>query len=126
MKEFSYAEDFNNVADVARIGNTDDVKISYSVFVGDPDSKGDKNFIGGEFFSADDFTTYSDAAKAKRLVAFTLRQVDENLAYGLKLSVVRDEVLDAIADTKNNGAATTHEVTRAVKRIFDYYISHGE
>ena len=126
MEKFSYAEDFNNVSGIARIGDADDVRISYLVYVGDPDSKGDKNFIGEEYFSADDFTTWSDAAKAKRLAARVLQQVDKNLEYGLKLSDVRNEVLDAIADTKNYDEATKLEVTRAVKRIFDYYISHGE
>ena len=125
MKKYSYAEDFNNVSGIARIGDADDVKISYSVLVGDPDSKGDKNFIGEEYFSADDFTTWNDAAKAKRLASLVLQQVDKNLEYGLKLSDVRDEVLDAIVDTKSNGVATKLEITRAVKRIFDYYISHG-
>lgn len=125
MEKFSYADEFNRVADVARIGNADDVRICYSVFVGDPNSEGEDNFLGEEFFSADDFTTWSDAAKAKQLVVVALRQVDENLAMGLKLSDVRDEIIDAIAHTKNNGATTTLEVTRAINKIFDYYISHG-
>lgn len=125
MEKFSYADEFNRVADVARLGDADDVRISYSVFVGDPNSEGEDNFLGEEFFSADDFTTWQDAAKAKQLVVVALRQVDENLAMGLKLSDVRDEIIDAIAHTKNNGATTTLEVTRAINKIFDYYISHG-
>lgn len=141
MEEYSYAENFRNVANVARIGNADDVRISYSVFVGDLDTKNnkifiggeaddfatwsDKNFLGGEFYSADDFTTWSDAAKAKQLVDVTLRLVDKNLADVLKLADVRDEIIAAIADIKNNDAATAFEIVRVVNKIFDYYISHG-
>ena len=125
MEEFSYTDEFNRVADVARIGDADDVRICYSVFVGDPNSEDEDNFLGEEFFSVDDFTTWRDAAKAKMLVAVVLRQVDKNLAMGLKLSDVRDEIIDAIAHKKNKGATTTLEVTRAINEIFDYYISHG-
>ena len=133
MKKYSYAGDFNNVADVARIGNADDVKISYAVFVGDPDSKGDRNFNGGESFAVRGFTTRSDAVKAKMLASLVLQQVDENLEYGLKLSDVRDEVLAAVAKKFDvDGDPEDHDllnlrpaVEHAIKRIFDYYISVG-
>ena len=125
MEEFSYTDEFNRVAGVARISDDDDERISYSVFVGDPNSKGEDNFLGEEFFSVDDFTTYRDAQNALALVRRTLELVDKNLAMGLKLSDVRDEIIDAIAHKKNKGATTTLEVTRAINEIFDYYISHG-
>lgn len=121
----SYAKEFAAMADVARLGKADDVRISYAVYVGTPNSEGEDNFLGEEFFSVDNFTTWSDAAKAKMLVVDTLQKVDENLSMGLKLADVRDEVIAAIANTK-----IKHEdflaATRAVNEIFDYYISHGE
>lgn len=129
MEKFSYADEFNRVADVARLSDADDVRISYSVFVGDPNSEGEDNFLGEEFFSADDFTTWSDAAKAKQLVVITLRKVDENLLYGLKLSDVRDEVLAAIDSALKEDncyrtpRAVKAEVRRAVAKIFNYYLN---
>lgn len=80
MKKFSYTGEFNRVADVVRLGDARDVHISYGVFVGDPDCDCEdcKNFLDGGFFSADDFTTFADAAKAKRLVDIVLERVDEH------------------------------------------------
>lgn len=130
MENFSFSEEFSRVADVARLGDADDVRISYSVFVGEPNGEDeDNNFLGEEFFSADDFTTWSDAAKAKQLVVITLRKVDENLLYGLKLSDVRDEVLAAIDSALKEDncyrtpRAVKAEVLRAVSRIFNYYLN---
>lgn len=128
MKKFSFAEEFNHIADVARLGDVDDVRICYSVFVGDPDNEDEDNFLGGEFFSCDDFTTWSDAAKAKQLVVTVLQKVDENLAQGLKLSDVCGEVLNnidhAFTRTKKDDGILKREINRAVNQIFDYYISH--
>lgn len=39
MKKFSFADEFKRVADVARLGDADDVRICYSVFVGSPDDE---------------------------------------------------------------------------------------
>lgn len=80
MKKFSYADEFNRVADVVRLGDADDVRISYSVFVGSSEDEADDSFLGNGFFSADDFTTWSDAAKAKQLALIALKQVDKHLA----------------------------------------------
>lgn len=77
MKKFHYGEEFNRVSDVVRFGGTDDVRISYGVFVGDPNGD-DKGFLGTNFFSADDFTTWNDAAKAKLLVLTVLEHVDKH------------------------------------------------
>lgn len=77
MKKFSYTQEFNRVADVVRLGDADDVRVCYSVFVGTP-SDDDDGFLGTGFFSADDFTTWSDAAKAKVLVQTILETVDEH------------------------------------------------
>lgn len=75
-KNFSgYAQEFNKFADVARVGNADDVRISYSVFVGDTNNE-DSGFLDTGWFSADDFTTWSDAAKAKRFAETVLEFVD--------------------------------------------------
>ena len=63
MEEFSYADEFNRVADVARLGDADDVEISYSVFVGDPDLE--YSFLDSErFIHEENFTTYRDAQNA--------------------------------------------------------------
>lgn len=89
MKKFSYSKEFNRVSDVVRLGNADDVRISYSVFVGDPNDDADTGtFLGVGFFSADDFTTWSDAAKAKVLVSTVLEHVDD---HAQKNSVTQDE-----------------------------------
>lgn len=128
MKKFNFAEDFAQAADVVRMGNADDVRISYSVYVG----SADENCIGvgkpfdDVFFSADDFTTWSDAAKARQLAIVALRQVDKNLEQGLKLSDVRAEVLAAIsrafsrADEKDC-AVSKQEVLRAADSVLGYY-----
>lgn len=116
MKKFSYADEFNRVADVARIGDADDVRVSYSVFVGDLEGEED-SFLDGEFFSADDFTTFSDAAKAKQLVVMVLQQVDKHLAThapeknspDLRRAVLHavrkalDEAADATKDETDHG-----------------------
>ena len=76
MKKFSYQKEFNCVSNVVRLGNADDVRVSYSVFVGTP-SDDDDGFLGTGFFSADDFTTWSDAAKARLLALTVLGHVDD-------------------------------------------------
>ena len=125
---FNFAEEFAQAADVVRMGAADDVRISYAVFVG----SADENCIGvgrpfdDVFFSADDFTTWGDAAKARQLAIVTLRQVDKNLAQGLNLADVRAEVLAAIslafsrADEKGC-AVSKQEVLRAADSCFGYY-----
>ena len=131
--KFSYADELNNFADIVRVGNDDDAEISYAVFIGDPDLK--YTFLDlGRFIHEENFTTYRDAQNALALVRRTLELVDENLAMGLKLSDVRDEVLAAVAkkfdvdgdpndpDFLNLRPAVEH----AIKKIFDYYISNGE
>lgn len=124
---FNFAEEFAQAADVVRMGADDDVRISYAVFVGDPDGGiGEGGPFDDVFFSADDFTTWSDAAKAKQLAVVALRQVDKNLEQGLKLSDVRAEVLAAIsrafsrADEKGC-AVSKQEVLRAADSVLGYY-----
>lgn len=73
----NYTEEFNRVSTVARLGNADAVRVSYAVFCGDPNND-DEGFLGTGFFSADDFTTWNDAAKARLLVSTVLGHVDEH------------------------------------------------
>ena len=125
---FNFAEEFAQAADVVRMGAADDVRICYAVFVGDPV----ENCVGvgrpfdDVFFSADDFTTWGDAAKARQLAIVALQQVDKNLEQGLKLSDVRAEVLAAIsrafsrADEKGC-AVSKQEVLRAADSVLGYY-----
>ena len=127
---FNFAEEFAQAADVVRLGNADDVRISYAVFVGDPDGGiGEGRPFDDVFFSADDFTTYADADKARQLAIVTLRQVDKNLEQGLKLSDVRAEVLAAIsrafsrADEKGC-AVSKQEVLRAADSVLGYYAAN--
>lgn len=123
---FNFAEEFAQAADVVRLGNADDVRIGYSVFVGDKDAIGVGRPFDDVFFSADDFTTWNDADKARQLAIVTLRQVDKNLEQGLKLSDVRGEVLAAIsrafsrADEKGC-AVSKQEVLRAADSVLGYY-----
>ena len=77
MKKFSYAEEFNRVSDVVRLGDADDVQINYGVFIGEPDCE--NTFLdSGQFVCQDHFTTYSDAQQAKVLVQTVLGHVDEH------------------------------------------------
>lgn len=71
------AEEFNCASDVVRLGDADATRISYAVFCGDPNND-DEGFLGTGFFSADDFTTWNDAAKARLLVSTVLGHVDEH------------------------------------------------
>lgn len=127
MKNFSYADDFAQAADIVRLGDADDVRIRYAVYVGDPDGGiGVGRPFDDVVFSADDFTTWGDAAKARQLAVVALRQVDKNFEQGLKLSDVRAEVLAAIsrafsrADEKGC-AVSKQEVLRAADSILNYY-----
>jgi len=125
---FNFAEEFAQAADVVRLGAADDVRIRYAVYVGnsDEDAIGEGRPFDDVFFSADDFTTWGDAAKARQLAIVALRQVDKNLEQGLKLSDVRAEVLAAIsrafsrADEKGC-AVSKQEVLRAADSVLGYY-----
>ena len=125
---FNFAEEFAQAADVVRLGAADDVRIRYAVYVGnsDEDAIGEGRPFDDVFFSADDFTTWGDAAKARQLAIVALRQVDKNLEQGLKLSDVRAEVLAAIsrafsrADEKGC-AVPKQEVLRAADSVLGYY-----
>ena len=125
---FNFAEEFAQAADIVRLGDADDVRIRYAVYVGNPDEDaiGEGKTFDDVFFSADDFTTWGDAAKARQLAVVALRQVDKNLEQGLKLSDVRAEVLAAIsrafsrADEKGC-AVSKQEVLRAADSVLGYY-----
>lgn len=132
MKKFSYAIEFDSVVKVTRMDDCDDLSVQFLALVGDPDLK--FTFLdSGKAFS-EMFTTYRDAINAVSLVQKTLELVDKNLSHGLKLSDLRDEVLASVSkkfdidgdpddpDLLNLRPA----VERAIKEIFDYYISNGE
>lgn len=99
MKKLSYAEEFNRVADVVRLGDADDVRICYGVMVGDDE----EGFLGTGCISADDFTTWSDAAKAKVFVQTILETVDghqKNTRTAKELSRnLRHEIYQCIDNT---------------------------
>lgn len=132
MKKFSYAEEFDAVATVVRIGNVDDVDVRHAAFLGDPDQG--FSFLDSRKSPSELFTTYHDAVSALSLVRSTLELVDKNLSHGLKLSDLRDEILASVSkkfdidgdpddpDLLNLRPAVEH----AIKEIFDYYISNGE
>lgn len=109
MKNFSYAEDFDEVASVARMNDLDNSSVSYMAFVGTPNH--DATFLEAGKFISEDFTTYRDAQNAIALVRRTLELVDEDIAQSLSLADVRDEVLA--------------NVERAANEIFEYYIERG-
>ena len=111
----SYQEEFNHFSSVARLGNADDVRVSYSVFVGTP-SDDDDGFLGTGFFSADDFTTWSDAAKARLLALTVLGHVDDYQKNGTAkdtdkapsrdLHFTRQKLFRSVEETVRNTLAT--------------------
>ena len=140
--EFSYAQDFDSLAIIAE--HTIDFatpiqKTTYSVDVGERESTDQSRdpftFSGiGEFYSVEGFSSYNDARQAKELVWQTLRLVDENISMGLKLSDVKQFVLDevakafnACAEEKNpNPYAMYAVIVAAINKTFNYYISQGD
>ena len=106
-KKFSYAEDFQNVAEICKVGNDFEEFSHYVILVGDPDA---------EF-------TFLDLGKA--ISRRVLEIVDENFSYGLKLSDVRDEILAKINRNTNDRLIHKHDATRAVNSVCNYYIEHG-
>ena len=123
-KKFSYAEDFQNVAEICKVGNDFEEFSHYVILVGDPDAE--FTFLDlGKAISAEPFTTYTDASRALSLVRRVLEIVDENFSYGLKLSDVRDEILAKINRNTNDRLIHKHDATRAVNSVCNYYIEHG-
>lgn len=105
MEKFSYADEFNRVADVARLGDADDVRISYSVFVGIPNTDGNnpKEFLGGEFVESPSFTTWQDAQNAKEFVECVLLVVDEHEKKNNAVSeVTGGEIYRCVEDSVNS------------------------
>lgn len=139
--EFSYAQDFDSLATI--VEHTTDFatpiqKTTYSVEVGERESADPLNdpitFAGiGEFYSVEGFSSYNDARQAKELVWQTLRLVDENISMGLKLSDVKQFVLDEVAKAFNvcaeeknpNPYAMYATIIHAINKTFNYYISQG-
>lgn len=124
MKKFSFAEEFQDAATIAKIGNDFDEFSHYVIGVGDPDLE--YTFLdSGKFISAEPFTTYTDASRAISLVKRILESVDESLAHGLKLSDVRDEILTNINRASTGKLINKHDAKQAVCDITDYYIEQG-
>ena len=132
-EKFSYSKEFQENARICKVGKDFDEFAHYVILVGDPDRE--FTFLElGKCFSAEPFTTYTDAKRAYSLVQKTLELVDENISLGLKLADVRDEVLAAVSEKFDvDGNPDGHDllnlrtaVEDAIKEIFDYYISKGE
>lgn len=116
-----YTEEFNAVARVLPLNG------GYCVSVGTPDFE--ETFVDFDKYYREDFSTKQDAESARRLVIRTLETIDDMEQYGIKLSLVRDEVLDAVRkqfaidgspddpDLLNLKPA----VERAIKETFSYY-----
>ena len=132
-EKFSYSKEFQEHARICKVGKDFDEFAHYMILVGDPDLE--FTFLElGKFFSAEPFTTYTDAKRAYSLVQKTLELVDENISLGLKLADVRDEILAEVSkkfdidgdpddpDLLNLRPA----VEGAIERIFNYYIETGE
>lgn len=130
MKKFSYAEEFSRVADVVRLGDANDVRISYAVFVGDPNDD-DEGFLGTGCISADDFTTWSDAAKAKVFVQTILETVDghqkntrtaKELPRNLRHEIYQciDSTIEKMIEYRDDdlfGAMLTAELTYGINNV---------
>lgn len=132
-EKFSYSKEFQENARICKAGKDFDEFAHYVILVGDPDHE--FTFLElGKFFSAEPFTTYTDAKRAYSLVQKTLELVDENISLSLKLADVRDEILAALSEKFDvDGNPDGHDllnlrpaVEYAIKEIFDYYISKGE
>lgn len=132
-EKFSYSKEFQEHAQICKVGKDFDEFAHYMILVGDPDLE--TTFLDlGKSFSAQPFTTYKDAKLAFSLVQKTLELVDKNLSHGLKLSDLRDEVLASVSkkfdidgdpddpDLLNLRPA----VEGAIERIFNYYIETGD
>lgn len=129
-EKFSYSKEFQEHAQIGKVGKDFDEFAHYMILIGDPDLE--TTFLDfGKSFSAQPFTTYTDAKRAYSLVQKTLELVDENISLGLKLADVRDEILAEVSkkfdvDGDPDLLNLRPAVEGAIERIFNYYIETGE
>lgn len=125
MENFSYEKEFKATAHV--VTNSSGDCHSYSIIVGNHHNAGETFLCCGDVIHSDEFTFKQDAQRAYELTSAILAEVDTNIAEGLKLEDVRDEVVAAVSTAINQNSANPETdlipVVRAINRIFDYYLS---
>lgn len=126
MGNFSYEEEFKAIAKVVTDNDTCDFK-TYSVIVGNPKDTCETFLCCGNAIRCEGFTFKQDAQRAYELTSAILAEVDSNIAEGLNLEDVRDEVVAAVSTAINQNSANPETdlipVVHAINRIFDYYLS---
>ena len=125
MENFSYEKEFKATALVVT-SNSGEFN-SYSVIVGNCHNEEETFLCCGNVIRSDEFTFKQDAQRAYELTSAILAEVDTNIAEGLKLEDLRDEVIAAVSTAMNQNSAVSEPtlicVIRAINRIFDYYLS---